>query len=350
MMLESLPILAPLLNKARDIKYHLTAPKDGWAHYARLSGDPAILYTTFNRDLRPLFSRLRNRRSYFLINFWHDFRDFDGFARFCADHRRRFPEHSVYALCNTEEQVVELRRRDVRAEFVNQNAFVDEDVFKPDLSIAKKYDAVYDAQLAPFKRHELALRIESLALIAYVHSGLTTPEYVRKIRTVLAHARWLNYEENTWRGLDHREVCAVLNESRVGLCLSESEGAMYASVQYLLCGLPVVSTPSRGGRDVFFNPAFVKIVHPDAHAIAAAVHALASANLDPQFIRQQTLDRMKEHRKRFIDLVQGIYDAEGNGRKFAEEWRSLFFNKLLRFQKLDADGDLAIQKPVSQWA
>ena len=35
--------------------------------------------------------------------------------------------------------------------------------------------------------------------------------------------------------------------------MSSQEGAMYSSVEYLLCGLPIVSTKSTGGHDVFFT-------------------------------------------------------------------------------------------------
>lgn len=47
------------------------------------------------------------------------------------------------------------------------------------------------------------------------------------------------------------QVCAALNRGEVGLALSELEGACWASTEYLLCGLPVVSTPCSGGREVW---------------------------------------------------------------------------------------------------
>jgi glycosyltransferase involved in cell wall biosynthesis len=40
----------------------------------------------------------------------------------------------------------------------------------------------------------------------------------------------------------------------VGLCLSTVEGSNYASMEYMLAGLPIVSTPSIGGREVYFDP------------------------------------------------------------------------------------------------
>ena len=59
--------------------------------------------------------------------------------------------------------------------------------------------------------------------------------------------------------MNDEEVNNFLNQCKVGIILSEVEGANYASIQYLLAGLPVVSTKSKGGRDVFFDPYKLKI-------------------------------------------------------------------------------------------
>ena len=48
----------------------------------------------------------------------------------------------------------------------------------------------------------------------------------------------------------------------VGGVFSEEEGACWASSEYLLCGLPVVSTHSRGGRDVWYSGHNSLIVEP----------------------------------------------------------------------------------------
>jgi glycosyltransferase involved in cell wall biosynthesis len=350
MMRDSFGMLAPLLNTARDIKYRLTTPREGWAHYFQLSTNPYIFHVVMNRDLRPLFSQLRGKKSYFLIPFWHDIREYDQLRRFVEDQKRREPLHEFYFLANTEEQVLELRKRSLQAEFVNHNALIDERLFFPIASVEKKYDAIYDAQIAPFKRHELAKKIDSLALVCYVHGGLTSAEYVKKTRALLSHAYWFNYSGEEWRGLNFNEVNLALNQARVGLCLSEREGAMYASIQYLLCGLPIVSTPSRGGRDVFFHEDYVRIVAPEPDAVAEAVRDMASRGFDPKVIRDRTLSLMFQHRERFIALIQGIYDKEGNGKVFKEEWDSIFFNKLHRFQKIAVSNAVIKPQAHSPWS
>ena len=67
---------------------------------------------------------------------------------------------------------------------------------------------------------------------------------------------YCNYSKasGTLRDLNTEEVRRILVQSRCGLALSAQEGAMYASGEYLLAGLPVVTTRSRGGRDAFTIP------------------------------------------------------------------------------------------------
>ncbi|MFI5322346.1 MAG: hypothetical protein ACHQ6U_02155 [Thermodesulfobacteriota bacterium] len=85
-------------------------------------------------------------------------------------------------------------------------------------------------------------------------------------------AHWFNkpYQKN-YRVLTPEEMADALNRCMVGLCLSAEECGMYASVQYMLCGLPVVSTRSKGGRDEFFYDRYVKIVDDDSKAVRKGV-------------------------------------------------------------------------------
>jgi glycosyltransferase involved in cell wall biosynthesis len=107
---------------------------------------------------------------------------------------------------------------------------------------------------------------------------------------------------------------------------------MYSSVQYLLSGLPVVSTRSLGGRDVFFDREYVLIVEDEEEAVRRGVKELIEKRIPAQRIRHKTLEKMRDHRLRLISLVQEIYRQEGVKRDFASEWNEVFFNKLLKWQ------------------
>jgi glycosyltransferase involved in cell wall biosynthesis len=99
---------------------------------------------------------------------------------------------------------------------------------------------------------------------------------------------------------------------------------MMSSIEYLLAGLPVVSTRSLGGRDVFFDEANSLIVGDSPDAVAAAVRELAARALDPASIRDQTLQRMKPHRERLIELIETLCELAGRRCEFRTRWDEIF--------------------------
>lgn len=221
-------------------------------------------------------------------------------------------------LCNSETERSMISSAKLSAVFCNQNAFLDENLYNVKTA-EKKYDAMYLARITPFKRHALAVRIPSLKLIGS-YSPQEEAYFVETLET-LSHATWTE-------SVPSRKVPDDLAEANVGLCLSEIEGAMYVSAEYLLCGLPVVSTPSLGGRDAFFDTRWVCVVEPDPNAVAQAVRELAERAISPQTIRQGTIEKMHEHRVRFISLIQRIYNERGVDADFSLEWGEAFVNKL----------------------
>jgi glycosyltransferase involved in cell wall biosynthesis len=98
------------------------------------------------------------------------------------------------------------------------------------------------------------------------------------------------------------------------LCLSAEEGGMKAAIQYLLCGLPVVSTVNRGGRDEFFHPDFADTVAADPKAIADAVTEFAASPPDPASVRAAAVATIDKHRGNFVQKVNKIsLDGGGSG-------------------------------------
>jgi glycosyltransferase involved in cell wall biosynthesis len=237
------------------------------------------------------------------------------------------PQHLLHHLAQEREVCLELNIRGVPTTFTSHNALVDERIFMPMPNVAKRYDAVYNARMEAFKRHWLAAEVDNLLILGGMHSAGDSVEYFEQTRAALPRATFSHGDRlRKWMG--PAEVAATLNQARVGLCLSACEGAMYAATEYLLCGLPIVSTVSLGGRDEWFDTRFVRIVPDEPKAVAAAVRELIALRLSPQWIRQQTIRRLVKHRRRLIDVVQTIFDGELAGRDFAREWNERFFHKM----------------------
>lgn len=231
-------------------------------------------------------------------------------ARYLARHRK----HRITFLANTPAEQASLQAAGLDAIYCNGSVFLSESVHCPVPGCKKDFNAIYDAVASPYKRHELAVDVKELALITY-RKGDSTASYIDATVKDLRDATWLNGppdKPTVW--IDDRQVNQAINRARVGLALSAEEGFMYGSAQCLLAGLPVVSTHSVGGRDIFYDPAYTRIVADDPAAVAAAVEAF-SANPPPaDFIRSSTLDKFAAHRERFMKLMRKITaggDPEG---------------------------------------
>lgn len=280
-----------------------------------------------------LCEQLKDTRAYFLLISAWDLSEMTEFTRTVQayhEHKRAYPNHEFIYLAPSEEDAERLRRCGVPAFFCHQNALIDERIYNI-RQLQKSYDAIYNARLDPFKRHFLAKKIPSLALIYYNMSGQEGIDYQAKVFRTIPHAIPLNMASGSYRFLGHPEINAFICRAWTSLVLSESEGGNYASVEYLLSGVPVVSTRSTGGRDHFLNPEFCRIVDPNPAKVAAAVQELKEMRIDPKNIRRKTLMLCLRHRAVLQDIVQGIYDHEGAGRRFAEEWETVYINKMLNW-------------------
>jgi len=316
--------------------------------YLLLAADPPILYVAdwvirgraFGIDR--IFRGLRRRRAYFFVRLtWsHETRPYavDQLRDWYVLHRRRFPGHRIIWLCNTRAEESLFHEKQLEALFCSNSAFSDERIYRPLPGVERAFDAVYDARISAFKRHPLAAAVPSLALISKRVGETDIAAYEDETRRALAHAHWFNDPfRPDFAVLTPDEVNECLNRCSVGLCLSAQEGAMMASIQYLLAGLPVVSTPSTGGRDVFYDDEFTRIVDETPEAVARGVAELIERRIPPQRVRAFALERAMEHRRRLVAFVQDIYDAEGVPRDFAAEWPHLFRNYLLDPDTDDAE-------------
>jgi glycosyltransferase involved in cell wall biosynthesis len=269
-----------------------------------------------------------NRRAYFLISpSWT--REIDNLVSADIEHfaalRARWPEHRHIMLCNTRMELENYKKAGCPSIVCTANAFLNENTFDIAPNRRPEFDAIYNAQLVPFKRHELCTGIDSLALIYHRYSD---PEkaagYPDRVRAMLPRATFVNELDGPFRLLKEAEVAAWLGRARVGLILSKVEGQNRATAEYLLCGLPVVSTPNIGGRNRVLHPDYSIEAEPDPRAVAEAVARLIARRLDPRLIRRGVLGRLEADRKRLIQLIAAIFDAEGRAFPADADWRELF--------------------------
>ena len=215
--------------------------------------------------------------------------------------RQYLPHAQFCFLANSPREVENLIQIGEKALFCHQNAFLDPARY-PLIRAKKKYDAIYLARFTPAKRHALAAKIKSLFLIgdhmdaeqAYFESCLSQLSHASRVRKVFAS-----------------QVSAQLAKAKVGLALSAEEGAMFVAQEYLLAGLPVVSTANLGGRHHLMPAAFLSVVDDCPRAIAVEVETLSQQNYAPETIRTQAIALMQQHKLRFIKEINSVLNMHG---------------------------------------
>lgn len=91
---------------------------------------------------------------------------------------------------------------------------------------------------------------------------------------------------------------------------------MFASMEYLMCGLPVVTTRNRGGRNRYFTSGNSTFVASRPAAIARAVSAYVAQPPDPMQIREEVMRLVRRDRLAYLDVLSRrcamtIPDREG---------------------------------------
>jgi len=307
------------------------AERPDTGHFCLLHGQPVVLHTAMweleksTSALWTVLEALPRRRSHLLVTpTWTVDEAYTrgtlspGEARV----RNAFEHVEVTMLAATATDVDMLTDLGLNAIHFSHNAFVREDLFFPIPGRRPEFDAIYDGKWADYKRHPLASNIRSLALIAFPLPQSCSIGYFRNALAAVAHATWFT---KPWLGDPHymstAEVNNAYNQSRVGLCLSEREGANFASIQYLFAGLPVVTTHNEGGRDEFLSWSLARWVDDNPAAVAAGVAELVKGDIDPGFIRREALHKVSEHRARLLSWMRRTLAEEDDAIR-PTRWRS----------------------------
>ena len=336
---------------------------------AVISADPPIILTGIAYDewigiAGAYGQRFGNTSTGFLIYPTLTIEEPDKIAaigRAARAHMRRYPNHRLIYMGNTQREADMLTGEGLTALFLNKNFTVSETIFRPLPDAGRSFDAIYNARFVPEKRHELARLIERVAYIGYLDQ--TKPEWESQkeameqlLRLNPGHELLNPVRDGRLVRLSPAETNASLNRAWAGLCLSEVEGRNNASMEYMLAGLGLVSTPSVGGRDVYFDPEFRIVCEPDAASVRRAVADIKARNIPREHIRNQTLKRIIAERRRFLALVDDLRRQLGGAPAGVVGWPFREVSGLIRWDHFDAHlqniernapGGLHVQPDVS---
>jgi glycosyltransferase involved in cell wall biosynthesis len=225
----------------------------------------------------------------------------------------RMPGHVFVVVSSTEYETFLLGQENVPTLFTHQAIFVDDETWKPSEQKFENlgtFDSVMNARFDKAKRHELAAEIKKLLLIYAYSLDETVAESTQRIKGILPQAYFANHEfkKGEYSPLSRAEIIRFYGHARVGLCLSAEEGYSRASIEYLMCGLPVVSTKSIGGRDRYYSEKYCRIVEADKQAVEAAVHELKEQNFSREEIREHVVTLLNFDRENFLRSVNRMVE------------------------------------------
>ena len=210
--------------------------------------------------------------------------------------RNVFPECRFIILANAPGEV-EVIKEFAEVYLAQHNAFLDPDRYKLAKSGKRQYDALYIARITPFKRHELALKVNNLHLIGSYSEKERS--YFENTISGFYHAKWTQKVPSFFIG---REI----GKAACGLALSAIEGAMFSCGEYTLCGVPVVNTRNLGGRDTLLPEFAVKIADDNAESVAQAVQYWVDNPVEPQEIRNAYLALAAPQKEPVQELMNSI--------------------------------------------
>ena len=241
------------------------------------------------------------------------------------------PQDVFHFLSSDEFQTRDFTAAGLSARHVSHNAFLDESLYPVAETgpRTRRYGAVCISRMSRFKRHHLAQAVPRVLFIGSVVADGDDQAYFEELAALMPEAEFTHREQ---RWLSTPEVARRANEAATGLILSEVEGGSYATTEYMLCGLPVVSTASRGGRDCWLHPRYSRVVPASPRAVAEAVEELTAHPPNPHDVRDHALRVMCEHRRRFFELGQQLYEVENTGRDFARDFYASFRHKVADWQ------------------
>lgn len=221
----------------------------------------------------------------------------------------------------------------------NHNCLLDYNLF----SIGNEYriyNAVINSRPFTWKRVYLAKSLDNLVYIKGADWTINNPGWENKFT-------WDGYKNMNLTlksEIGVNEVSQIYQQSMVGLILSGNtgdnqqgpyEGACYSSSEYLLSGLPVVSTPSGGGRDFWFDNYNSIICEPIEESVKECVDILINRlnnnEIDRELIRNNQIEKMNNIRKNFIDKTEELFKLYNINIDAYKYFNDNYFHKFLKY-------------------
>lgn len=241
--------------------------------------------------------------------------------------------HRIDILANSLDQFLFYKLNQENTIFCNQNCWLDENIFKP-ISLEKEYDLVINSNNNKWKNHHLLEYINKKYKTLFITYPVNKENDLKKYNPA-----------KIIESVPPVVVAQELNKCKIGLSLSSVEGSCYATTEYLLCGLPVISLKSLGGRHVWYNEKNSILINEDEKELLFAIETILSnySSYNCTEIRDSCIKQQQNFRCVFINYLNNIFPNH-NMRKIVD---SSFSNRMLHSVSMDnLDLDYIIRREI----
>lgn len=206
--------------------------------------------------------------------------------------------HNIIWLCNNLDHMLYACEYGFDFILCNQNAFINITNFNIIENQTKVYDLVLNTRPVTIKNTHIAKDIDKLAII----KGY---DFNQKLYYDLYQLNPLYINNNR---LEPNEVNNIMNQSICGGIFSLQEGACYSSSEYILSGIPVISTHSKGGREIWYNIYNSIIIDLNTESLKIAISYIKTHydHYNKYKIRQLHIDLMTRMRYTFVNKFYNI--------------------------------------------
>jgi hypothetical protein len=219
---------------------------------------------------------------------------------------------NIFVCANTEEEKDFYESKiDEDVILCNNNSFINENIYKILDNEEKKYDMIINSRFSGYKNTNFANLVTNVVHVGYLDDKKTKiPNfgYLPNFNGNIPNIRYTtNLKDIGYKYLIPEEIIKYANQSYTGGIFSSKEGTCMASSEYLLCGLPVISVKSIGGRDIWYNEKNSIICRNNKDDIVKCVNIakekIKNGEFDSKLIRQMHLDQMDINRNILTDYI-----------------------------------------------
>lgn len=272
---------------------------------------------------RALAQKHTNKKSIiFISSTWHCAEDIPELVN-----RSDFNKYAI--LANSIEEVDHFNSKvECDVLFCNNNAFTNENIFKINDDTVKIYDCVINNRFSHFKNVQFASLCTNSIHVGYYSKdkNYIFPNFGQyaNFKNPTNDNKY-NFNKNDFRVLSSSVINDYINKSITGCIFSSVEGACRASSEYLLAGVPVISTKSKGGRDIWYDDYNSIICDPNPKSVYECLQVIKTKQIDPEIIRNKHLTIADEHKNTLVKYIIDELDIAEEKKVLKSKFKHLDF-------------------------